>query len=75
MVLRGITSQYDLAYSGNLWLSQALFIHKTISSEILLIDYTAFRIHFSSKVFFDYISILKKKQSKQANSNFIRAKN
>jgi hypothetical protein len=59
----GSTSPYDFSYSDNLCLFQALFIRKIISSEIVFIDYTAFQNAFCSKVFLDYIRILKE-QSK-----------
>jgi hypothetical protein len=43
--------------------SQALSIHKIISSETLFIDYTAFQNTLTTKVFLDYIRILKEEQA------------
>ena len=62
---RRSTSLYGFSYYENFCLFQDLFIHKIMSSEILFIYYTAFQYTFSSKVFLDYIRILKEEQSKQ----------
>ena len=68
---RGSTSHYGFSYSDNFCICQALFKHKIISSEILCTDNMSFQNTFSSKVFVDYIRILKEEQS-DINSNFIR---
>lgn len=58
-------SLYDFSYSDN-FIFQALCIHRVISSEILCIDYTVFQNTFSSKVFLNYLRILKEEQIQQA---------
>lgn len=62
---KGSTSQYGFLYSETFCLFQALFIRKIVSSEILFIDYTAFQNTLSSKVFLDYIRLLKEDQREQ----------